>query len=55
MKIATCPFFNLDSSVCNLPLGEATDTIKRYWICSKHGLIGCDNIVNWEYSTGSEK
>ena len=54
MKIARCPFFN-DSfglDVCNIPLGEATGTIKRRWICTKHGLVGGDKIVNWEYSTG---
>jgi hypothetical protein len=53
MKIALCPFFNNDlhNEPCHLPLGEATDTKERLWICPKHGLVGGDKIVDWEYAS----
>ncbi len=50
MKVALCPFLILGTNIpCHLHLGEATDTKERLWICSKHGLVGHDKIVDWEY------
>lgn len=51
MKIARCPIFiNFETlEVCDLPLGETVEIINRRWICSKHGLIGGDKVVNWKY------
>ena len=52
MKTAICPYFILKNgkeTYCNLPLGRITQAPIRTWICSKHGIIGNDSVVNWVY------